>query len=84
MDVLLQPFLLDVHDRQRNEILVLETERGHKERRHAAYRLFVFWWKGRLGAGNRKVIPSCVVWRVRDCYPDPYGNYVGFKSHRLA
>lgn len=50
--------------------------------RHLAYRKFVDWinsWTT-LGRFNRIVIPSCVVNRVRQEFPDPAGNYVGFQS----
>ena len=82
--MMLQPFLLELHDLHRNELLVLDPERDHAGRRHAAYRMFVYWWRGRLGAGNRVVIPSCVVLRVRERYPDRFNNYTGFKPYRLA
>ena len=65
MEMMLQPFLLDLHDMHRNELLVLEPEHDNAAKRHAAYRMFVYWWQGRLGVGNRRVIPSCVVLRVQ-------------------
>nr|XP_055049510.1 uncharacterized protein LOC129435006 [Misgurnus anguillicaudatus]XP_055049511.1 uncharacterized protein LOC129435006 [Misgurnus anguillicaudatus]XP_055049512.1 uncharacterized protein LOC129435006 [Misgurnus anguillicaudatus]XP_055049513.1 uncharacterized protein LOC129435006 [Misgurnus anguillicaudatus] len=71
-----------------NDIFALadNAEPGIEQRqfRHAAYRQFVLWQHGRLGVGNRVVIPSCCVCRIRDTFPDPRGQYTGFRVNRLS
>lgn len=49
-------------------------------RRHFAYRNYVDYMHGRLGRGNRRVIPACVVTFIRECWPSPDGHYIGFKD----
>ena len=43
-----------------------------------AYRNFTCWVYGKLGHGNRKVTPSCVVVQIRKEFPDPNREYTGF------
>ena len=43
--------------------------------RKAAYRQFILWEHGYLGKGNRRVIPSCSVRKVRQNYPAPDNMY---------
>ena len=48
--------------------------------RKAACRQFVLWEHSYLGKGNRRVIPSCSVKKVRQNYPAPDNVYMGFSS----
>ena len=42
--------------------------------RKAAYRQYALWTCGKLGRGNRRVIPACVARMIRQTYPAPDGQ----------
>ncbi|KAK7933903.1 hypothetical protein WMY93_004799 [Mugilogobius chulae] len=67
----------------RAEMDAQELGESHRQFRYAAYRQFVVWRYGVLGPGNRIVIPSCCVWKIRRKFPDPHENYVGFIPSRV-
>ncbi|KAL3842816.1 hypothetical protein ACJMK2_020800 [Sinanodonta woodiana] len=54
------------------------TVRNGERTTHITYRQFVSWIWHHLGKGNRRILPSCVISKVRDTFPDPLSYYVGF------
>ena len=52
---------------------------NNKSLRYAGYRSYTWWVHSKLERRVRRIIPSCVVWAIRNLYPDPNNDYVSFK-----
>jgi len=87
--LILDPQVLNLNMLYRADVLAIQNigqddpRAKNKSFRHAAYRQYVLWQYGRLRRGERKVINSCCVWKIRDRYPDPSGQYVPFQPGQL-
>ena len=44
-----------------------------------AYKKFIWFVFKRLGKGNRRVFPWCVIWMIREKFPQEDGIYIIFK-----
>ncbi len=52
--------------------------------RYVAYRNIFFLLHGRTRAKmSRHPLPSCIVMKIRESYPDPNNRYTGFRSNKL-
>ena len=58
----------------------LEENTSNRSFRYAAYRQFIRWVFKRLGKGNRRVIPSCALWKIREHFPEPDEEYVEYSE----
>ena len=73
--------ILEICIKARSDIQAEEFNFSMESFRKAAYRQFALWRYGKLGRGNRRVIPSCAVLKIREIYPAPDGRYMGFRAH---
>ena len=69
----LENVLVGLHE-ERGEYL--EENTSNQSFRYAAYRQFIRWVFKHLGKGNRRVIPSCALWKIREHFPEPDEEYV--------
>ena len=65
--------------RGRSDIRAEEPDYSTNSFRKAANRQYILWKFKKLGRGNRRVCPSCVVITIRHLYPSNDGIYIGFK-----
>ncbi|XP_065895761.1 P2X purinoceptor 7-like [Dysidea avara] len=79
-NIVLNRDVLSVAIVDRHDVLVEAATYTPQAYRKSAYHQWIMWRIGYLGNGVRHVVPSCVVWAVRDHYPAPDGCYLGFKS----
>lgn len=64
--------------RERSDIRAERVDYSMSSLRKAAYRQYVLWQFGKLGQGNRRVVPSCLVLAIRHKFPSENGLYMGF------
>jgi len=48
--------------------------------RFALYQSFIYLKYGHLGRFNRIPLPQCIEDKIKETYPDPDGNFVGFQA----
>ena len=76
-------FAVGIWNDVRAQVAAANHNDRNRQYRHAAYRQFVWWQYGVLGAGNRVVVFSCCVIRIRSRFPDSNAHYVGWLPSRV-
>ena len=72
--------MLELAIRARCDIRADLPDYSTQSYRKAAYRQYTLWKYGKLGRGNRRILPSCVVTMIRHTYPAPDGRYMGYRQ----
>ena len=72
--------ILEVYIKARCDIRADEFNFSMESFQKAAYRQFILWRYGKLGRSNRRVVPSCAVLSIRQSYPPPDGQYMGYRN----
>ena len=80
-DICLSRHVLSVGKINRSDFFGDEPEFSPVNYRKVAYRQYIMYQHRYLGRANQKVVPSCIVWKVRDNFPAPDNNYLGFKEY---
>ena len=66
-------------DKAKGDLPEKENETKRWSLRFAVYKQFVWWIYQRIGKENRNVLPSYVLWKFRQHYPEANGQYVLYK-----
>lgn len=73
------------NNRKKRKMLTAD-ELPNNSWRYLAYKQFVIWISANntLGKSNRIVLPSCVVAAIREQFPSPNADYVGYQPARAG
>ena len=56
----------------------LEDNFSNRLLRYAAYKQFIWWMLKHSGKGNRRIIPSGALWKIRKHFPEPNADYINY------
>jgi len=71
---------MEVCTKARCDIRADEFNFSMESFRKAGYSQYALLTNGKLGRGNRRVLPACVVRIIRQAYPAPDGRYMGYRN----
>ena len=67
-EIVLKNLLPGLHESKEDYQKIIMSNRSL---RYAAYEQFIWWVFNYLGKRNRRVIPSCALWKIRNCFLKP-------------
>lgn len=67
-EIVLKNLLPGLHESKEDYQEIIMSNRSL---RYAAYEQFIWWVFNYLGKRNRRVIPSCALWKIRNCFLKP-------------
>ena len=71
--VILNNGLTGLHETRGDPI---EDNFPNRSLRYTTYKEFIWWVFKKLRKGNRRLIPLCALWKIRELYPEADENYV--------
>ena len=74
-EILLKNVLTGLHETRDDH---LEGNFSNRSLRYAAYKQFIWWVFKHLGKGNRRVIPSCALWKIREHFPETNADDINY------
>ena len=77
--IITDPHVLVLQRLYQNDIFArhaTSVEDINKSQRYAAYTQFTLFKYGKLGAHDRRAVPSYCTWFIRNKLPDPNGHYI--------
>ena len=83
LQLVLDPNVLDLAMRFREDFLVLSNVRNNENFRHAAYRQYMSYGSMVDWEGQQKSCSQLLCGIIRACYPSPNGMYTGYRPARL-
>ena len=77
IEIVLKNVLTGLHETRGDH---LEDNLSNRSLRYAAYKQFIWWVFKHLGKGNRRVIPPCASWKMREHFLEPNADYVNYSE----
>lgn len=66
-------------NRRAEHMYHFDPQHNQDNYRYVSYQQYVYYAYGWLGAKERRALPACACWAIRDAFPSTTGVYRGFR-----